>query len=62
MQDQEISKYIIKNIGTLRAETIPQTGVSPEEGDEPDCGIDGCNCSCLFDSSENPKSQPNIQD
>lgn len=62
IQDQEISKYIIKKIGGLRAETIPETGVAPQDEDASDCCSMDCNCSCLFDSDDHPKSQPNIQD
>jgi hypothetical protein len=62
MQDQEISKYIIKKIGGLRAETIPETGFAPQHEDDSDCCGNDCNCSSLFDSDDHPKSQPYIQD
>lgn len=62
MQDQEISKFIIKTIGSLRAETIPETGIVHQDNQEDEdlgCCNDDSNCSCLFDSNDHPKTQHN---
>lgn len=61
MDNQEISKFIIKNIGGLRAE-IPsdftQSDINAEQNGDTDCCDIDCNCSCLFDSNDHPNILP----